>query len=481
KDAFTYSVSDPSGSTDTATVQVHVIKGGPSDKKLVFPVSINTGSSRLFSDTFVGIGLLNPMESHEEVSLQSLTSQGNTTSNVQLGNSLPPGGQTAFLTTEAMGFTPGSLAMTASSDLGPLQGFFMFGSNDLTKMDGIGGELEDGTDLYLTLAEQGSSQSTLLFLFNSNPEVSPQLVIQLFQKDGTLVARTEAVLAPEGSLMGTLEEIFHEGLEIDGGYVRVQATDPIRAFEILARNENFAAMSGRLSAPATRLFSPHFFVDYTQEGSSHLQLLNTSKSAVDVEIALRDDHSELLTKKFVTIAPGQLFAEDFRSLLAGDVLVGPSGIVTGFVDVQVISEIKGEPSSLLGSVVFEGGANRSLTALPLMNTGSTSSLFPHVAQSKSAAIFTGFALLNPGSKEAQVTITIFDEEGGYRTSKNFTIAPYSRHIDMLDGADFFGPDFEQIKGHVRIESTEAVITFAIVGDYRGEYFSAIEAQTLPEE
>src|SRR5690606_10572186 len=230
---------------------------------------------------------------------------------------------------------------------------------DLTKMDGIGGELEDGTDLYLTLAEQGSSQSTLLFLFNSNPEVSPQLVIQLFQKDGTLVARTEAVLAPEGSLMGTLEEIFHEGLEIDGGYVRVQATDPIRAFEILARNENFAAMSGRLSAPATRLFSPHFFVDYTQEGSSHLQLLNTSKSAVDVEIALRDDHSELLTKKFVTIAPGQLFAEDFRSLLAGDVLVGPSGIVTGFVDVQVISEIKGEPSSLLGSVVFDGGANPS--------------------------------------------------------------------------------------------------------------------------
>jgi hypothetical protein len=111
-----------------------------------------------------------------------------------------------------------------------------------------------------------------------------------------------------------------------------------------------------------------------------------------------------------------------------------------------------------------------------VENGSTELIYPHVAQTADNSIYTGFSILNPNEETTTVTIEAFNQQGLRTALKQFELAPSTRAIDLLRSKSFFGNEFEQMEGHVRIRSTGEVVSFAIFGDHLGNFMSTIQGQ-----
>lgn len=95
-----------------------------------------------------------------------------------------------------------------------------------------------------------------------------------------------------------------------------------------------------------------------------------------------------------------------------------------------------------------------------------------------ANIFTGLAILNDGPVPAAVTIRVYDQEGSLTGEKSLIVKGKSREAGLLNESKFFGPDFEQIDGHLEIESDRPIAILGLFGDFSLEFLSAIATQQL---
>jgi hypothetical protein len=100
--------------------------------------------------------------------------------------------------------------------------------------------------------------------------------------------------------------------------------------------------------------------------------------------------------------------------------------------------------------------------------------FFHVAQSEVARVFQGMAILNTTAEEALINIEVFDELGETSGVIGLTLPTMSRVSGLLTDPVFFGSDFEQVKGHIRIDSNVEVIAYSLFGGDR--YLAAIQPQ-----
>jgi hypothetical protein len=271
--------------------------------------------------------------------------------------------------------------------------------------------------------------------------------------------------------MGTVEDIFGE--VVGEGYVKVEAEQPLSGFEVVANQESIESLSGKTAAAAGFLRSPHFFVD-PHGGSSVVRLLNTSNSETSATIRAYGDQSQLLAEKTLEIGPGQLAVEDLRTVL-GLADSSPATTITGVLEIRLGSF--GRLPKVLGTLTFQGQNGRSSTTVPLVSKGLRETVFPQVAQTSDGSIFTGFSILNPNNQQVEVTIEAYDELGYQTATANFELAPGERRIDLLRSLTFFGEDFQQVKGHVRVKGSAELITYAIFGDAKGEFLSTIEGQS----
>ena len=115
--------------------------------------------------------------------------------------------------------------------------------------------------------------------------------------------------------------------------------------------------------------------------------------------------------------------------------------------------------------------------LPLLGQGRKYTRFLHVAQSNQERIFTGLTILNSESKVANVTVQAFDTSGTQTAVRDLEIPPQGRVLDVLNGPDFFGSEFVQIGGHVKVTSDIPIFTFSLFGDLESTFLSAIEGQS----
>ena len=469
-DAFEYSVSDGKA-TASARVELEVLPNSSKGKKLVFPASVNTGD-RLLKNTYVGVGLLNPSYQADYIQLRSYDSEGIEIDDVQLGEPLPPQGQAAFLTEEAIEFSPESLSMTAEGIMGSLQGFFMIGDHNASRLDGVGAEIPEASQLYFPMVRQKDSETTLLHLFNRDEEADSELTLELFNAQGILLERVEGTIPPSGAILGSVAEIFNEEVQVDEGYVRVTSEGALAAgFELVA-NENFlASLSARPPYSAKRLLAPQFLLDEANGSTSILRILNADNWNAKVTVDAFDDDSNLLASKTVKIEPKELWVEDLRNIFEEV----PKGLVTGFLKLN-IGGLIGSSASLVGSITYEIFNGRASTTLPFVEEGRTELIFPHIAQTADGSIYTGFSILNAEEVPVTVTIEAFNQKGYKIALKEISLEPGRRVIDLVRSETFFGKDFEQVKGHVRIRSTGKVVTFAVFGDSAGNFLSTIEGQ-----
>ena len=448
---------------------------------IVLPAGVNTTHQR-FQNTFIGVTIANLNPRSNQITVSGRDLSGNEQIGIPFNEPLPAQGQKAFLTREIVGSEAETVAIVARGSSGPIQSSFMVGDFDSRRLDGIGGTLNESKLLYFPIARQlDGDDTTLIFLFNSREPGDPAVALRLYRTDGTLDRETSVPIAGFGSVVGTLDEIFDETLEISEGYVEVESSILLSGVEFLAREESFSAMAAQPGVETRYLLVPHLFVD-NHGGGTEIRLLNVGTLQTLLEIWAYDDDSNELGYAEVPIQPKELFVAEARDLLN----LVPNGldqnqIITGHLKFKASAGKLNrywiqQPGNLVGTVSFSGNGGRFRSSLPMIQEGRKETLLLHVAQSAALRMFTGVSILNAEAIAAQVTVKAFSEQGDQTAEQTFVLEPDHRVVDVLNGATFFGSGFEQVKGHLKILSDQPVVVFALFGDFDSRFLSAIEGQ-----
>jgi hypothetical protein len=464
-DGFNYTISDGHGGTATASVTVTVLQleEVAGIRAMMLPVTVDTGADYL-SNTYVGVGLVNPTEEAEIIGLGGLDRTGRRILETRLIDPLAPRGQAAFLTSEVDGMTDEAVTLSVEAPAGSVQGFFMVGDYNSRRMDGVGAALEADIELYFPVVNQGADDSTLIQMLNRSADRPAAITLELRRPNGALIQRVEAAVSPSGSFLGTVAEIFSRGANVEEGFVKVVSDVPVSGYQVVANARSLVSGAGRNPSPARRWVAPHFFLDQSG-GTSILRLLNTGTSTARGSVRVFDDLGRLVAQSPVDVPAGRL-----SILRAEQMLTQP---ISGFLEVEISD---GASASLVGSVTYSGFGGRSATQAPLLDEGRLDTLFPQVAQTSDGSIFTGLAVLNTANRRVTVTVEAYNTRGQLVRSREFSLQRTSRRIGLLRGAAFLGEDFEQVKGSLRVRADGPVASCAIFGDARGEFLSTIEGQ-----
>ena len=80
-----------------------------------------------------------------------------------------------------------------------------------------------------------------------------------------------------------------------------------------------------------------------------------------------------------------------------------------------------------------------------------------------------------------LTIEAYEPDGTLQQKKDLVIPAKSRLVDMLRSNTFFGLDYHQIKGHVRVRGSKALFSYAAFGDSSGQFMATVEGQRAFEK
>ena len=306
--------------------------------------------------------------------------------------------------------------------------------------------------------------------------------LKLFDPSGKLLSEASTSIRAGGFLLQALPELFQAApqLVVEEGYIKANASLSIVGFEFLASPEHFSSLAGQSFDFSQTLVLPHFFGD-NQGGSTEVRILNNEDNfPVLVKATAFTDDSEILASKEFTLAPGQLLVEDVITLMnltqAPAHLRGDSEPIAGYLEFELTrGQFVG--AKVLGAVTYVGNHGQFNSMLPLLGQGRKYTRFLHVAQSNQERIFTGLTILNSESKVANVTVQAFDTSGTQTAVRDLEIPPQGRVLDVLNGPDFFGSEFVQIGGHVKVTSDIPIFTFSLFGDLESTFLSAIEGQS----
>lgn len=444
--------TDSENNTDSYTIKV------VSSSFVIAPGTIS------IPNTFVGVAVFNPRDEMNALNIVGLDEDGAVTEELDLSEPIEPLGQRAFLTGE---FAPNADVLLARGRQGAVRGFFMFGDNAQTKLDGIGGQLIDAKKLYFPLVKQGGGVDTHLFLFNPEDEAADVTAL-LYNATGQLVNSASLTIANMGSFSSTLAEVF-PGLQLDEGYLKVESSLKIRGYELLADDENFASFGGQAIVQTRNLAVPQYLA--SQNDTTFLRIANLGTAEVGGTVIAFDNSGQELGRTGISIPSKNLMVRDIRDLFTFDL----SQTTTGYLKLELSGGTVGifaTAANVIAAVSYKGVGFEA--ALPMLREGAKETLFLQVAQS--GEFFDGLAILNTGSAAAQGSVRVFDAAGHPTGERAFELQPGQRIVDLLNGPTFFGVDFEQIGGHLRVSSDQPVVAFALFG-IGGRFLSAIEGQT----
>ncbi|HSR68953.1 MAG TPA: hypothetical protein VLU25_13530 [Acidobacteriota bacterium] len=457
----------------TATAAVAVLVGGSAP--IVMPASLRLGDERL-RRSFVGGAVIHDSADDVSVFLRVRDLQGDLVE-ADTDLQLAAGGQWTFLTEQlTRGQILGTLSLQGVEEA--LKGFFLMGDLEATRLDGVGGQLEIAPKLYLQAVRRNATVDTLVYLHNPDPSGDCLLTLRLRGPDGGLKAESQTLLAPGGTLLQMLGSLFE--LDEDSeeeGYVVVEGSRPLLGMAMLVDDEAYVALPAVAPRSTLRLYAPHFFTDGDRQ-TTRLRLLNAGERSIQVRITAYDDQSNVLGTFQQVVEAGTVLDQAVFSFLEDP---SPGVITVGYLEVLANEGLSGPlliPAQLVGSAIFSTNRGRARSSLPLAEEPAERYRFLHVAQSGQAHVFQGLALLNTNGSAAQVTLQAFDAEGEKTAENTFTLEPGHRIVDLLDAETYFGENFDQTGGHLRLQSSLPIYTFSLFTDGSQTFLSAVQGQPL---
>jgi hypothetical protein len=460
------------------TFTVRQTAGQDPTYSLLFPAFFQ-GIHSHFLNSFVGVAVSNPSDYEAQLTARGFTEGGQETTQKGLWPIVPPYGQRAFLSAEAID-PPGTtrtLAIEAQS--APIRGFFMIGENSLNRLDGVGDQWARAHTLYFPLVKRDSSNETTVYVLNPSG-TDTTATLTWIGPDGKTIAQALMAVVAHGCIARSVGQIFPPSSVASAGYLKVVSPQELTGCLVHSDEESFLALPAVPAAQVQRLFAPHFYVP-AQGGGTELRLINTGTSTVSVRVRAFKDGHELLGEASHDIAAETIWVADLGALMHLPVESLAEGeAYSGYLELDIRAGMLWQPGWVVGAIVFSGNNRRFAAALPLIEQGYRETLIPHVAQSSAFHVFTGLAVLNVGVEAAAVTVQAVDPAGEESGRRDFSLQPGERAVDLLNGPVFFGPEFSQNGGYLRVSSTQPLVSFALFGDSGLAYMAAIGGQGMDE-
>ena len=334
-------------------------------------------------------------------------------------------------------------------------GIFLALDPAVTLLDGA--DVSSRTLTSFVFPEIETSEDGFTQLHIVNPQASPnQTTLELVSADGHVRARADRAIAANGWVAELVAELFPGITPQSSDYIRPTATLGVVAFEFLGRNGRFVqGLNGQDTASgATTLYSPQYVVG--------VPILSSTLSVVNL-----DDASGVVTLRFIgddgsVISTQQQPISPRGKLLVADQSFQPTSSVQMAGYVEVISN----GPRLAGSVVFGDRARSTFSsALALVANLHSDMIFAQVgsAEGSSPSWFTGLALLNPGSTNADAKVQIFAPDGAIVSSGTFVIPPKERRSQLL--TEYF-PELvgrDMLGGYIRVTTNQPLASFVLFG------------------
>ncbi len=455
-----------------------------------FPVAATFFYPRLFSansfplgspdEEFVGVAIANRSGSAATLRFTAFNSNGTQVTGPNINNPLvlplEAGHQMALIDMEDELFGSGIRGpdtmgwVKIESSVSGMAGLFMI-FNDVggtpRELDGSGiTSAPIDTIVYPAIESPGFTRISI-----ANPGTEPvTLNFSLFAWDGNEQATAERTVPPDGALIADLAaEIFPGTFLAPSSYVRVAASAPVLAYEMPGKSRKFIqVLAGQdVARGAATLYCPQYAVG--TEWNTALSIINLSAVPGSVTFRMYDNSGvQIGIPRIQPIAAhGKIYLNDpafFQSPPAE-----PGYFINdGYVEITSTGIL------ITGGVVF-GDPDRAVfsSALPLMSTLQTSSIFGHIASDYQ--YYTGLAIFNPsGNADAHVTVTLYRADGTVESTPVIkTITPRQRISQLL--TQWF-PALEgqnHGSGYFTVTSDIGVAGFALFGTHDRSVLSAI--------
>lgn len=443
-----------------------------SGRLLRFSPSDANGRMQLIHPRFIhqaaslsGLALVNASPSPADASFTAFDNSGRVMTAADLTNpttrTLPRQGQLALTASQLFGNglnTDGGW-LRITSDSSGVAGFFLDFDPEVNSINGA--VFSRRLLHYFLLPEAGGTEISLV-----NPANTPAIAaIHLKSEDGSTAATAPLTLPAGGRLVKRAEMLFSAQLLSSGGYLEVSSESGLAALQV-------AGLPGAVQAALSpidpyggsrRLYAPQYAAGGGWQSS--VTLINLESRPTNVSLTLRADDGAALGRPFSFTLPA-----GGKKTLAG---VGIFGVLDTSELVQGYLQIDSDAARLAGIVRFgDPGETRFLAALPLVDRSVTDLLFPHMASDE--FYFTGLAVLNPDSEEADVEVTILDSGGQTAASRRVRLAAGERFARLI--SELFPALPPMNRGYFRLRSTRPVTACATFGTHALTAISAIPAQ-----
>ena len=348
-----------------------------------------------------------------------------------------------------------------------LASFFQFGKSDFSQLDGGVAVSEQSTTFYFTrvfdgpTAFRGQSATTTLSILNPNSTPVTLRLIHVLPTGNEILILT---IGPGQFLFESASELFFG--DLSSGYIKAEVIPPgdgVVGFEIieLPDSSTVLGLNAALENPGNQSFSAQLAI---QEGLfTNLNLVNTTSETRTVTLtAVNSDGSTLGNPVEMDLAAGAQFAQD-----AGIVFVDPGEDFTGSLRVDFDSP------GVVGDVIFGDPSNLNFAAsLPLQTATFREAIFSQLANAM--GFFTGVALFNPGSADAEFTLEVVSSEGESVGQVTESLEAGQRVSRLVD--QFVTDSAGQVGGFVTIVSDQPLVgqmLFGVSGAEGVTLFSAV--------
>ncbi|RPI29577.1 MAG: hypothetical protein EHM61_01085 [Acidobacteria bacterium] len=443
------------------------------NSSLVSPATLSTTYSASLDNSFVGVALLNPSVAANTVAISTV--DGNGIQQVVNTSVLGAQVQEAFLAGSLTTGQAGAVSLKAQGENENLRGFFLVGDGQPDRLDGVGGTLEASTRLYFPAAKNDTGEKTLLFLTNPDSEVPASVSVNLVNSVGASVRTADLQLAPGASRLVALPELLGDASISGEHYLELSADIPVNGFQLISDSDTFSSSAGRGEAKSRKLWVPHFVLG-NQGEDTQLRLINTEAQAIQTTLKFYNDQGSLIATRQLAVPARGLSAPWLSDILGRATIPADAPFLTGYVVLEASDAGAEEGIGLLGTVTFTVNQGKAKSTLPMLDQPREETLYLHVAQSPIHHVFTGLALMNAGSGPASAKVQIFDPAGKMTGEKTVEVAPGQRMVGLLDDPRLFGPEFQQVGGHMKIVSDRPLVSFVMFADGQLRYLSALEGQ-----
>ncbi len=414
------------------------------------------------STALTGVALVNPGHRSSDVVLTAYRNSGAPAAGHNpVRVFVPAGSQLTRMVSQlfGMGFALDGGWIEAVSEQPGLAGFYLAMDPQLAAADGTdvsGRRLADfvfpevrDTEISLVNPQSGGSA-----------DVSLQHVDDLGRAQGVPVLRQ---IAARGRIAARAADLFPSSAA--GGYIRAAASTGLVAVQAFGEPNSAMAAAGAADTAggSTQLYAPQFV--FGGGYSSSAAVLNLGDETTVVTAAWRDDKGNPIGGPVVRELPPQ-----GRLVLADAALFG---ISPGPAAIGGYLSVSSSRTRIAGIVRFGGISGAAFeAALPLLTTGKREAVFAQVAQDKTW--FTGLAVANAGSGEANVEIAVYNADGGRVGSGKRVLKAGERISELLSQVIPGAGSMSQ--GFFRVSSNVPVLSFAVFGTHRLTALCAIPPQ-----